>query len=34
LDWVREDYSEEALRAGYKANALAGFITDRVLVRE
>jgi len=34
LDWVREDYSEDALRAAFKANALAGFITDRVLVRE
>jgi protein tyrosine/serine phosphatase len=34
LDWVREDYSDDALRAAFKANALAGFITDRILVRE
>jgi protein tyrosine/serine phosphatase len=34
LDWVREDYSEDALRAAYKSNALAGFITDKILVRE
>jgi protein tyrosine/serine phosphatase len=34
LDWVREDYAEDALRAEYKSNALAGFITDRVLARE
>ena len=34
LDWVREDYSEEALRSAYKSNALAGFITDRILARE
>jgi len=34
LDWLREDYSEDDLRASYKANALAGFINDRLLVRE
>jgi protein tyrosine/serine phosphatase len=34
LDWVREDYSEDALRASFKANALAGFVTDRILKRE
>jgi protein tyrosine/serine phosphatase len=34
LDWVREDYSEDSLRASFKANALAGFVTDRVLRRE
>jgi protein tyrosine/serine phosphatase len=34
LDWVREDYSEDSLRASYKANALAGFINDRLLARE
>lgn len=34
LDWVREDYSEDALRAAFKANALAGFINDKILVRE
>jgi len=34
LDWVREDYSEDALRATFKSNTLAGFVTDRVLRRE
>jgi protein tyrosine/serine phosphatase len=34
LDWVREDYNENALRAAYKAGALAGFINDRLLARE
>ena len=34
LDWVREDYSEDALRASHKAGALAGFINDKILVRE
>jgi protein tyrosine/serine phosphatase len=34
LDWVREDYSEDALRASFKSNALAGFVTDKLLVRE
>jgi hypothetical protein len=34
LDWVREDYSEAALRAAFKSNALAGFVTDRILARE
>jgi protein tyrosine/serine phosphatase len=34
LDWVREDYREDDLRAAYKANALAGFINDRLLARE
>jgi protein tyrosine/serine phosphatase len=34
LDWVREDYDETALRAAYKAGALAGFINDRLLARE
>jgi hypothetical protein len=34
LDWVREDYQEERLRAAFKAGALAAFINDRILVRE
>jgi protein tyrosine/serine phosphatase len=34
LDWVREDYDENPLRAAYKAGALAGFINDRLLARE
>ncbi|MBN8890301.1 MAG: protein tyrosine phosphatase [Acetobacteraceae bacterium SCN 69-10] len=34
LDWVREDYDEAALRAGFVAHGLASFLTDRVLIRE
>jgi protein tyrosine/serine phosphatase len=34
LDWVREDYDEAALRAGFRAGGVAGFINDRVLMRE
>jgi protein tyrosine/serine phosphatase len=34
LDWVREDYDENALRAAFKAGKLAGFVNDRVLRRE
>jgi protein tyrosine/serine phosphatase len=34
LDWVREDYQEDRLRAAFKAGALAAFINDRILVRE
>ena len=34
LDWVREDYSEDALRASFKSGALAGFVTDKILFRE
>jgi protein tyrosine/serine phosphatase len=34
LDWVREDYSEDALRAAFKAGTIAGFINDKILVRE
>ena len=34
LDWVRQDYSESALRAAYREHALAGFINDKVLRRE
>ena len=34
LDWVREDYQEDRLRAAFKAGALASFINDRLLVRE
>jgi protein tyrosine/serine phosphatase len=34
LDWVREDYDEAALRAGFHASGLASFLNDRVLARE
>ncbi len=34
LDWVRDDYDEAALRAGFRAHGLASFINDRVLARE
>jgi len=35
LDWVREDYDENLLRAAYKkSNSIAGFINDRILLRE
>ena len=34
LDWVRDDYDEAALRAGFKSGSLAGFINDRLLARE
>jgi protein tyrosine/serine phosphatase len=34
LDWVRDDYSEQALRDSFKAGALAGFVNDRLLGRE
>lgn len=34
LDWVREDYDEQALRAAYKAGAMAEFINHTLLRRE
>ena len=34
LDWVREDYDENALRATFRASGLASFLNDRVLARE
>jgi protein tyrosine/serine phosphatase len=34
LDWVREDYDEEALRGAFKAGRVANFINDRLLARE
>jgi len=34
LEWVREDYDEEALRAAFRAGKVAGFINDRILRRE
>ncbi len=34
LDWVREDYDEAALRRDFRANGLASFINDWVLVHE
>jgi protein tyrosine/serine phosphatase len=34
LDWVREDYDEQALKAAYKSGKLAGFVNDFLLRRE
>jgi protein tyrosine/serine phosphatase len=34
LDWVRDVYSESALRAGFRAGGLSSFLTDRILNRE
>lgn len=34
LDWVREDYDEEALRRSFRANGLASFVNDWVLAHE
>jgi protein tyrosine/serine phosphatase len=34
LDWVREDYDEEVLRATFRARGLASFLNDCVLGRE
>ena len=34
LEWVRDDYDEAALRAGFRSGSLAGFINDRLLARE
>ena len=34
LEWVREDYDEEALRAAFAAGKVAGFINDKILRRE
>ena len=34
LDWVRDEYDEEALKRDFVANGLASFVTDRVLRRE
>jgi protein tyrosine/serine phosphatase len=34
LDWVREDYDENALRAAFKAGKVAEFINAQVLRRE
>lgn len=34
LDWVREDYNEVALRRDFRANGLASFVNDWVLVHE
>jgi protein tyrosine/serine phosphatase len=34
LDWVREDYDEDRLRAEIKPNRLASFLNDKVLRRE
>jgi hypothetical protein len=34
LDWVREEYDEQALRDSFRAHGLSSFINDRVLRRE
>lgn len=34
LDWVREDYDEDRLRAGQKSGRLANFLNDTLLRRE
>jgi protein tyrosine/serine phosphatase len=34
LDWVREEYIEAELRAGFKAGGVSSFINDRVFARE
>ncbi len=34
IDWVRDEYDEDALKRDFVANGLASFITDRVLRRE
>ena len=34
LDWVRNEYDEQALRASFHAGGLATFLNDRVLARE
>ncbi|MBS0643551.1 MAG: tyrosine-protein phosphatase [Acetobacteraceae bacterium] len=34
LDWVREDYDEVGLKRDFRANGLASFINDWVLVHE
>lgn len=34
LDWVRDEYDENRLRADFHARGLASFINDRVLLRE
>jgi protein tyrosine phosphatase (PTP) superfamily phosphohydrolase (DUF442 family) len=33
-DWIRDGYDREALMAGFKRGAVAGFLSDRVLGRE
>ena len=34
LQWLREDYDEDGLRAAQKSRAIASFINDRLLARE
>jgi hypothetical protein len=34
LDWVRDEYDENALRATFRASGLSTFLNDRVLARE
>jgi hypothetical protein len=34
LDWVREDYDEQALKAAHRSGKLAGLVNDFLLRRE
>lgn len=34
LDWVRDEYDEEALRRDFRAHGIASFVNDRLLRRE
>ena len=34
LDWVRDEYDEDALRRDFRASGIASFLNDRVLRRE
>ena len=34
LDWLRDDYDEDALKRDFHANGLASFINDWVLAHE
>jgi protein tyrosine/serine phosphatase len=34
LEWVREDYDEQALRRDFRTGGFAGFLNDRILGRE
>jgi protein tyrosine phosphatase (PTP) superfamily phosphohydrolase (DUF442 family) len=34
LDWVRDEYDEEALRRDFRASGISSFLNDRVLRRE
>lgn len=34
LDWVRDEYDEDRLRASFRAHGLSSFLNDHILVRE